>query len=342
MKRKLQGCMLLLALAFASGTAIGLQEINPYEMFQQREPDSALTIDQLETALERLGLKPVTDSADSGDQFLTVVCNDGYADLDVNFSMSGDKKKILMSTALVVDLDVERIRPAQWAALLCTANSHRADNFYLQESPFLLGLRRSFDNRAVSAEVVKTEIESMMANIVQFRPAWEPIWEMAVQKPDSATTGTSTGVSAVQASSFVTQRPSYLFPKPGNDDATDGLAINKAIELWKFKYHEANEIIGGVWKETDSEGKVIDWEFFENGRARWSKTAPDGSVAGANFGFELTGSTITTSFDGQKSCFELEWIDGETVHLIDKAGQHFVFKRQVVAGSDKTTPETRN
>lgn len=326
MKRTLSGCTLLLAGALVWGNAGRAQETNPHELFQQTQAGSTLTLDQLETVLESLQLKPVTNVQESGEMFLQIVCNDGKADLDVTVSISGDGKKILMSTALVVGLEVEAIRPDQWAALMRTANSHRADNFYLQEKPFLLGIRRCFDNRFLDAGTVKYELEGFLDSIVHFRPAWEPIWRMATQQAEAAAPVHPESEPALRANSIVTERPTFLFSSPASNNGASEPAIARAIELWKNRNREVHVITGGVWRETGSDGSITEWEFFDGGRARFTIADSGDSVRGVQCEYVISETTLKIICGGGTTTFELEWLDSQTLQLSDSFEKH-LFRR---------------
>jgi hypothetical protein len=128
---------------------------------------AALNDDSLAKMLAGMGYAPKKLSKG----FLIVAQQDKWT-LNVQVVLSSDQSKLGLNANLGDVPNDQAVSAAQWKALLVANGEIDPSSFYFDPKMKRLYLHRSFDNRAVTAAVIKGQIDNFAGNIRSTASLW--------------------------------------------------------------------------------------------------------------------------------------------------------------------------
>ena len=130
--------------------------------------EGTLDNDSLHNLLDTMGYEPKKLSKG----WLISVKRDTWT-LNMQLVLSADLRKVGINANLGVVKDPDAITASQWRALLISNGDIDPSAFYFDKDQKKLYLHRSFDNRAVTAHSMRTEIENFGSNVQQTEDLWK-------------------------------------------------------------------------------------------------------------------------------------------------------------------------
>lgn len=127
----------------------------------------ALTDESLQQALTDLGYTPKKLSKG----FLLSFKREGSWTINLQLVLSPDLSNLGLNANLGL-VDEATVTTAQWIALMGANGDIDPSSFYYDQDKKKLYLHRSLDNRAVSPEFLRAQIEAFSANVTKTEKLW--------------------------------------------------------------------------------------------------------------------------------------------------------------------------
>ena len=156
-------------IAFAMAVALSAAVIASMPADAPAQPAGGLTNDALVATLTQMGYAPRPLS-----HGYLISVKRGSWTLYVDVVLSSDGSKLGLNANLG-DVTVADVTAGQWMAILAKNEDIDPSSFYLQASNGRLMLHRVLDNRAVSAEYLRTQLDEFMDQIQSTESVWSPI-----------------------------------------------------------------------------------------------------------------------------------------------------------------------
>ena len=134
----------------------------------EQQADAALTNDTLRVVLANMGLEPSALSKG----YLLKIKQDTWT-INMQVVLSGDGRKVGFNANLGTVEDPSAITADQWMKLLISNGDIDPSSFYFDKVQKKLYLHRSFDNREVTAAILRREIDNFSANVRSTADLWK-------------------------------------------------------------------------------------------------------------------------------------------------------------------------
>jgi len=130
--------------------------------------DGGLTDDGLKTMLDNMGFEPKALSKG----YLIAVKRDDWT-FNIQLVLSGDGTKLGFNSNLGAVEDPDSITAKQWRALLVANSDIDPSSFYFDEKQKKLYIHRALDNRAITPDFLRKQIDSFVGNIKSTSDLWK-------------------------------------------------------------------------------------------------------------------------------------------------------------------------
>ena len=155
------------SICVTSPATLRAQDATNTDASKPAQQGQTLTDETLQKMLSDMGLEPKKLSKG----FLLAIKQDTWT-LNVQCVLSADKTKVGLNANLGMVADVESVTASQWMNLLIANGDIDPSNFYYDKDQKKLYLHRTFDNRDLTAAILRKQLDSFCANVRATEKLW--------------------------------------------------------------------------------------------------------------------------------------------------------------------------